>query len=300
MSDDNNARLMAAPSSNPLRGIIYIIAATSVFPLLNASVKYLGDYYPMPQLVWFRYAGHFLFMLIIFMPTQGLTLFRTTQLSAQIGRSVLLLASTTLYFVALTFIPLATAASISFTNPFILTALSAPLLGEVIRARRWSAVVIGFIGALIIIRPGLDGFHWAGILVVGSSGCYSLYQIMTRRIAGTDSAATTTIHTAIFGTLVCTLVVPFYWQAPQSLFHWALLVGLGVSGGLGHYFVVKAFQWAEASTVAPFGYMQLVGALILGYLVFGELPDGWTWFGAAIIVSAGLYIAYREGVRKAR
>lgn len=290
----------SARSTDTLRGIFYIVAATSVFPLLNASVKYLGDYYPTPELLWFRYTGHFLFMLAIFLPTQGFSLFRTSQLPAQVGRSVLLLASTSFYFLALSFIPLATAASISFTNPFILTALSAPLLGEVIRARRWSAVVVGFIGALIIIRPGFEGFHWAAILVVGSSTTYSLYQIMTRRIAGTDSAATTIIYTAIFGMLICSLVVPFYWQTPQSPAHWALLIGLGIFGGLGHYFVVKAFEWAEASAVAPFGYMQLVGALILGYLIFDELPDRWTWFGAAIVVTAGLYIAYREGVRKGR
>jgi drug/metabolite transporter (DMT)-like permease len=291
---------MSAPSTNTLRGVAFIVAATSLFPFMNAAVKYLGDFYPTAQIVWFRYAGHFAFMLLIFLPVQGPMLFRTTRIGAQISRSILLLSSTSLYFLAVTFIPLATAASISFTNPFIVTALSAPMLGEVVRARRWTAVIVGFIGALIIIRPGFEGFHWAGLLVIGSATCYSLYQIITRRIAGTDSPATTIIYTAVIGTILCTIVVPFQWTTPEGLFHWLLLISLGVIGGLGHYFVVKAFQYAEASAIAPFGYMQLLGAVVLGFLIFGELPDAWSWLGAAVIVCAGLYIVYREGVRKGK
>jgi len=279
-----------------LRAILFMCAAVSLFPFLNASVKLLSADYPTAQIVWIRYLGHLVFMLIVFMPKHGTGLFRTTQPGSQWMRSVLLLTSTVLYFSALNFVPLTTAAAISFSNPFMITALSVPLLAERVGFRRWTAVVIGFLGALIIIRPGLEGFHWAAILVVGSSFSYALYGVLTRRIAGHDSPATTITYTAIIGALLSSLVGPFYWVTPISLFDWCVFAGLGFFGGLGHFLVVKAFQWGQASVVAPFGYLQLVGATVFGYFLFGDFPDSWTWFGAAIIIACGSYIAYREGV----
>lgn len=292
------SRTDAAPN-NPLRGIFYMCAAVALFPFLNASVKYLNMDYPTAQIVWARYLGHFLFMVALFMPRRGIALFRTQSPKSQIVRSVLLLCSTSLYFVALNFLPLTTAASISFTAPFIITALSVPLLGEKVGIRRWTAVCIGFMGMLLIVRPGADVSHWAAWLVVGSSTSYALYTVLTRRMATHgDDAATTITYTAVVGAVVTSFVGPFVWVNPDNLLDWVLFAAMGIFGGLGHLFVVKSVQWAQASIVAPLGYGQLVGATLLGYFIFHQFPDLLSWVGVAIIVACGGYIAYREGVRR--
>ena len=283
-------------ANHTVRGIAFMCLAVGLFPFLNASVKILGEDYAIQQILWLRYLGHFVLMLVIFLPFHGGKLFRTQNLGAQLVRSLLLLGSPTCYFMALAYLPLTTAASISFTSPFIVTALSVPLLGERVGPRRWTAVGIGFIGALIIIRPAGAGFHGAELLVIASATFYSFYQIMTRRLAGQDSPATTIIYTAVFGALLTTLVGPAYWVTPTADIHWLLFAATGFFGGLGHLFVVKAFQWAEVSVVSPFVYLQLVGAVILGFFIFGEFPDIWTWIGSAIIVACGAYITYRETV----
>ncbi len=278
------------------RGIAFMCLAVSLFPFLNASVKMLGVDYAIQQIIWVRYLGHFVLMLLIFLPFHGLKLFRTKNLTAQLIRSLLLLGSTSCYFLALTYLPLTTAAAISFTSPFIVTAMSVPFLGERVGPRRWAAVAIGFVGALIIIRPGGDSFHGAELLVVANAVFYSLYQIMTRRLAGQDNPVTTITYTAIFGAILTSLVGPIYWVTPVVKIDWVMLAATGLIGGLGHFFVVKAFQFAEASVISPFAYGQLVGAVVLGFFIFGEFPDPWTWVGSAIIIACGAYITYRETV----
>lgn len=267
------------------------------FPFMNASVKYLSAEIDTPMIVWVRYAGHFLFMLIVFLPGRGMRLFRTRNLKVQVLRSLLLLTATVCYFIALQFVPLTTAAIIGFTSPFIVTALSPSILGEQLGWRRWAAVGAGFAGALIIIRPGSGGMHWAGFLVLGTAACYALYQVLTRKLAGHDDAATTITYTALVGAIITSLVVPFYWQSPQSFKQVLLFLAIGFIGGFGHYFVVKAFQYGQASVLAPLVYGQLLGATLLGYWLFGDLPDAWTWVGSGIIISCGLYIGYREGLK---
>ncbi len=269
-------------------------AAVALFPFLNAGVKYLSDGYSTGMIVWSRYAGHMLIMVVIYMPSRGGALFKTGQLPTQILRSLLLFSSTAFYFSALPFLPLATAASISFTAPFIVTGLSIFVLGERVGPRRWAAVVIGFIGMLIIIRPGGEGFHWAGLLVLASATSYAIYQVMTRRMAGRDDSTTTAAYTALVGAVVSTLALPMTWATPASWLDAGVLLSLGLVGGLGHQLVIKSFQYGEASVITPFTYGQLLGATVLGYLIFGDFPDLWTWLGVAIIVGCGIYVAYRE------
>ncbi len=278
------------------RGIAFMCLAVSLFPFLNASVKMLGVDYAIQQIIWVRYLGHFVLMLLIFLPFHGLKLFRTKNLTVQLIRSLLLLGSTSCYFLALTYLPLTTAAAISFTSPFMVTALSVPFLGERVGPRRWAAVAVGFIGALLIIRPGGDSFHGAELLVVANAVFYSLYQIMTRRLAGQDNPVTTITYTAIFGAILTSLVGPIYWVTPVVEIDCVMLAATGLIGGLGHFFVVKAFQFAEASVISPFAYGQLVGAVVLGFFIFGEFPDPWTWVGSAIIIACGAFITYRETV----
>ena len=170
-------------------------------------------------------------------------------------------------------------------------------LGEQVGIYRWSAVVVGFCGALIIIRPGSDVFEWTMLFFICSMTCYSFYQIVTRMSVAADSAATTITYTALVGAIVSSIAIPFFWETPHDLIGVLLFLAIGAIGGFGHYLVVKSLQYAEASLVAPIGYGQLIGAVILGYFVFGDFPDLYTWVGAAIVIASGLFITYREQVR---
>jgi drug/metabolite transporter (DMT)-like permease len=164
--------------------------------------------------------------------------------------------------------------------------------------RRWAAVLFGFAGALLIIRPGLGGMQWGAILTAGSAALFAIYQIMTRKIGDDDPAETSIVFMAMIGAVVMSAALPFFFEMPREPVHWALFGAVGCLGGVTQYFVIKALQCAPASTVAPYLYGELIGATLLGYAVFGDFPDPWTWTGAAIIVSSGLYVAYREGVVK--
>lgn len=265
-----------------------------LFPFMNAMVKLLREDFDPAMIIWARYVSHFLLMLILFLPKHGWSLLKSTQPRIQTGRSILLLTATISYFTALGHVPLATAAIIGFTSPFVVTALSTPILGEQVGWRRWGAVLVGFVGAVIVLRPGTGALHPLAGLVLITAFCYGLYQIYTRKISGSDKAATTITYTALVGAIVSSIAVPFFWQTPQTLKQVVLLSVLGMVGGLGHYFVVRAFQYAQASLLAPMAYGQIVGATLLGFIIFGELPDIWTWVGTSIIISCGLYIGYRE------
>lgn len=276
------------------RAILYMALAMALIPCLNASAKYLGHDYSTIEIVWARYAGHFVYMLLVFFPRHGLRLFATARLGVQVLRSALLVTATGVYFTALHFTELPTAAIIGFVSPFIITALAGVMLGERVGPRRWTAVGIGFLGALFILRPGAGTVHLASFLVLISAACNALYQILTRSLAARDSAETSNTYIAVVGFLLTSLAVPFFWQTPRSLVDLLLFVSLGLFGGFGHYFIVKALEWGPAAVIAPLNYGQLVGTVIIGYFVFAEFPDLWTWVGAAVIIGSGLYMFFRE------
>jgi drug/metabolite transporter (DMT)-like permease len=234
----------------------------------------------------------------LFAPRHGLRLLRTQRPGIQISRSTLLLGCTACYFTALGFISLPTAAAINFTAPIIVTVLAIPLLGEQVGWRRLSAAVFGFAGALVIIRPGAGAVHPAGLLVLATAVMYAFYQILTRRVSASDPAHVSVAWMAVVGTLLTSAVLPWFWLTPEGPRGWLLLLSTGGFAALGHFFVVKALQHAPASVVSPFSYGQLLGAALLGHVLFGQLPDRWTWAGAGMIVGSGLYIAYREEVRR--
>ena len=286
------------PSDNIPAAVGYMCLSIALFPILNASAKYLGPHYSMSEIVWARYFGHFVYMLILFMPRRGWRLFRTRRLGTQLVRSVLLLGSTVSFFIGLKGISLAMASSINFIGPFIVTALSVPMLGEQVGPRRWAAVIIGFAGALIIIRPGAGTVNFWALFIVANATFYAFYQIFSRRLAAIDPAETSITYAAMVGTVAASLLLPFDCRWPDSALDWSAFLGLGLFGGIGHYFVVKAFECAPASVLSPFNYLQLVGATVVGYAFFGDFPDIWTWVGAAVIVASGLYITYRESKLK--
>ncbi len=281
-----------------LRGIAYMCLAVTAFVCLNASGKVLTEFeMSTTQIVWSRYFGGLVLLLFLFAPRHGLRLVKTSQPRIQIARSLLLVASSLFYFKGLSYIALPTAAAISFTSPLFITALSLPLLAERVGPRRWAAVMVGFVGAIIVIRPGMEGTHWAVSFILISTACSVFYQILTRRVAGLDHATTSATYPTLFGSVLVSLFVLFDWTTPHSWLPWLLFASLGVFGGIGHYFLTKAYEFGPAAVISPFNYLQLVGATITGYFIFGEFPDHLTILGASIIVTCGLYIAHREGVR---
>ena len=272
-----------------------IVIATVLFVTMNAAVKYLSAALPTVELVWARTLGHLVFVIALFAPAHGgWRLLVTRTPGIQFARSLLLLISTSLFFTALHWVPLADTTAVSFTAPLIVAGLAGPLLRERVDAGHWASIALGFLGALVVIRPTGAGAHAYAFLVLGSAFCYALYQILTRRVGAVDPPETSVTYSALVGTLVLSAVIPFYWRAPEGALQWSLLVMLGLLGGLGHYCVARALLWGPASIISPFHYIQLVWSAALGYLVFGDVPSAWTWIGSTIIVASGLHIAWRE------
>jgi drug/metabolite transporter (DMT)-like permease len=277
-----------------LRGTLLMCAGVSLFPFMNAAVKLLGARYPANEIVWARFTGHLIVMLLVFLPQYGSRLLATRRPAVQIGRGVLMLVGNALFVVAIAHVPLATASAIGFTAPLIVTALAVPLLREPVGLRRWSAVLVGFAGALVVIRPGSGFGDPMMLLLLLGSATNALYLIATRWIGHYDDPATSIVFSALIGSAIMTLVLPFSFVWPRDAFDFAMLGGLGVIGAVGHYLVICAFRHGPAAVIAPLGYVELVGTATLGYLIFDNCPDVWTWVGAAIIIASGLYITLRE------
>ena len=288
------APIITGTAQRPLLGIAFMLMATSLFPVMNGIVKLLSADYASEQIIWARTASHLVFVLALFAPRYGLRLLRTVRPGVQISRSLILLASTTCFFNGVKFIPLAEAGAISFMAPFIVALLAVPMLGETVSPVRLAAVFVGFLGVLVVIRPGSEVFDWASLFIVGSAICYATYQVLTRRVAGQDRPETSVVYSALVGTVVMTAIVPWFWTAPTSLDDGLLLASLGVLGGLGHYCVARAMTYATASVISPFQYWQMVGSVLVGYLLFSDLPDLYTWLGAALIIGSGMFIGWRE------
>jgi drug/metabolite transporter (DMT)-like permease len=283
------------PATSVIRGIGLVIVATLLFVVMNSGVKFLSPHLPAVQLIWARTLGHLVFVFALFAPTRGGWRILVTQRPGlQFARSLLLLASTSLFFTALGYVPLADATAISFTSPFLVAALAGPLLGERVTRAHWMAIGLGFVGALIVIRPTGEGTSPFAFVVLGSSGCYAIYQLLTRKVAGIDPPETSVTYSALVGTLLLSAVMPFFWLTPERLLHWLILGSLGLFGGLGHYCVARAFMRGPASILSPFHYVQLVWAATLGYVLFAHVPSAWTWVGAGVIVASGLQIAWQE------
>jgi drug/metabolite transporter (DMT)-like permease len=274
-----------------------MLLSAVLIPLLNTSAKYLTHEYPILEITWARYAGHFAYMLIAFAPRRGLRLLAASRPGLQVARSTLLCVSTLIFITVLRYVPLPTATAISFTAPFIVTALAPLLLAELVGARRWLAVTVGFLGALVIVRPDFGDINEAALLVFGSALCSALYQILTRKLAAHDPAETSITYIALAGFLLTSVALPFVWKTPASPLDTALFISLGLFGGFGHYFLVRAFELAPAPFISPFNYSQILGAALLSFVVFGQWPDLWTWLGSLIIVASGLYMLVAERLR---
>jgi drug/metabolite transporter (DMT)-like permease len=278
-------------STDATRGILWILFGMVLFTNVNAITKILTETYPLVEVVWSRFLFHSLFVVLVFRGRIP-SLLASNAPRLQIGRSAIMLATTTLIFLSLHLNPMVETSAILATAPIILTALSGPVLGEPVGLRRWVAVLIAFTGAVIIIRPGSAMMQTVIFAPVVAAFSLAFYQTATRLVSRRDLVMTTVVYTPIVGLVVSSMAVPFVWVMPTPG-DWLLMAAFGAFGLGAHFTLIKAFDAAPAATVAPFNYSGILWAALYGYFIFGDIPDGWTIAGAAVICGAGLFI-YRE------
>jgi drug/metabolite transporter (DMT)-like permease len=283
-----------------LRAIGLMCLTILMFAVLDTTGKYMVTTAELPvtQVVWVRFLGQAIFTLLIFGPLALPRLAAANRLGKQIARSTLMFIITLLNFMALKQLQLDQNITIFFLSPLVIAALSGPLLGEWIDWRRTLAICFGFLGVLIVIRPGFGGFQPAYLIAIGAMLCYSLYNISTRYLAAFDASEVTFFYSPLVG---CVASAPFalaFWQSPQDLTTWLLLCSMGASGGLGHWLLILAHRDAPAPILAPFVYSGLLWMSLGGYLVFGDIPAYWTLGGCAIVIASGIYLISREQHRQ--
>ena len=278
---------------DPVKAIALAVSATVLFGSSDTISKYLSGSLPIVEFIWIRY--------ILFLITAACLVRRRSILPRnprlQIIRGLCVVGSSILFVYGVRQMTMAQATTISFLSPLLITILSIPLLGETVGPRRWAAVAVGMLGMLVVVRPGLGGFQPAALFGVASAFCWALALIITRKISNSDTPQTTVLWSAGIGTAVLSLILPFQaiWPTPKQL---GLSLILGVLASGGQWVVILAHRIAPASLLAPFFYSQLLWVSVLGFLVFGNLPDIWTIVGATIIAASGLYTAHRERVRR--
>ena len=280
-----------------LTAIGLFIAAYFLFTFVDSCAKWLGQYSGLPtsEIVFVRYAGQLLFVCAIFMPSRGRELVVTRNLKLEILRGLCLMASTLANFTAIVFLPLTVTSSIMFTTPLILCVLSIPFLGETVGWRRWLAIVVGFIGVLIIVQPGAEGFHPAALLSLVAATFTSFYFMLTRKLAGVDSTTTQQFYSAFVATIcLVPLILPGGWVWPSDFMGWFAFFAMGAGALVGHQFITIAHRFAPATVLAPFGYSQIFFMTASSWLVFNQPPSVWVFVGAPIVIGSGLYIWLRE------
>lgn len=278
---------------NASLGIGLLVAAELVFATLDTVAKHLSQEMPVGMVVWGRYAFNFAFMLPFLLRRRPAEVLRVHRLGLVLLRGVQLLAATACFFTAIRYIPLADAVAIGFVAPLFVVALSVPLLGERVGPRRWTAVLIGLVGTLVIVRPGFAEVHWAYGLMILLAFIFATFVINTRVLTRTERPLAMLFYTTLVGAAGASLFLPFVWQSP-TLPQWGFMALMGALGGFSHLLLIHAYRVATASLLAPFQYAQIVFAGFYGWLVFGDLPDGWVVAGTLILVGSGLYVLRRE------
>ena len=276
-----------------MKAIILNLSAWIMLPIMDGFAKYLSSSIPVLQITWSRY----FFTVVIVLPVM-LLFFRnnlkwTEKPKLQLIRGLLLFFANILFFYSISIISMAKALTLAFVAPLITTALSPFLLNEKVGIRRWLAVIIGFVGSMIVIRPGYIDFNLATLAALGTGFFYGIYLIVTRKLHNSDSPLLTLLLTGVVGATFATFFVPFVWVS-LSINQWFLLALMGVFACLGHFFLILSLRYADASKLAPFGYFEIITNVILGYYYFSDFPDFFTWLGLLIIVSSGIYISFRE------
>ena len=283
------------PPERRLFGIGLALAAYFLFVCLDSSAKWLGLVgIPALQVMFVRYAVHLGLAAGINLPRQGLGLLRSNNMRLEMARAAGLIGATLCNFTAVRYLPLTVTGAIGFTVPLIITALSVLFLKEKVGWRRWTAIGVGFVGVLIIVRPGSEVFNPFTLLSLGGACSYAIYAMMTRRLAGVDSAGTQQFYGAAVPALVLAPLAIATWVWPSTPVDWTVLALIGIIGFSGHQFITVAHSFAPASTLAPFAYVQIVFFAAVSWLVFNQPPDIWLYVGAPIVMASGLYIWLRE------
>ena len=279
--------------TDSLRGIALMAMGMFLFSGVDTMGKFLTDTIHPVQIVWCRQLGLLLGVLVL-IAIKGRMVLASSNPKLQIGRGVLAACSATLFIIGVGFVPLADAVAITFVAPFLVTVMGALILREPVGIRRWTAVVIGFLGTLIVIRPGMGVIHPAAVLLIIAAAAFALRQVLSRMLAGEDKTQTTVAYTAIVSWGLLCLPLPFVWETPATGLEIALLVAMAVFAAFAEVLVIMALDAAQAVVVAPVQYSLLIWGTFYGFVVFGQLPDIWTWLGAVIIVATGLYTLNRE------
>ena len=278
-----------------MKAIFYNLLAWAILPIMDGLAKYLSADLPVLQIVWARYFFTVVITLsfiIIFFKKQ---LVWSSKPKLQLSRGLILLCANILFFYSISVISLAKSLILAFIAPLIVTALSPFFLGEVVGYKRWSAVIIGFLGSLVVIRPGIVDFNLATLAALSTGFFYGVYIIVTRKLHTVDTPLLTLLITGVVGAFLLSIYMPFIWSVPTSN-QWLLMIGIGLCASLGHFFLILSLKYADASKLAPFSYFEIVTNVIIGYYFFGDFPDHWTWLGLFIIVSSGIYISFRESL----
>ncbi|MEQ9640866.1 MAG: DMT family transporter [Alphaproteobacteria bacterium] len=282
--------------STNVRAIGLLLASIGFITVVDTIAKLkTADLHPL-HIVWGYFFGISLTLgtyAMIRRRTGFVATMRTRRLPLHMARTLAMMTSIGMLFIALQWLPLADCTAINFTSPLFITALSVPMLGERVGPHRWAAVAIGLAGVLLIVQPGSNLAQWAALLPLAGAFFFALYQLTTRVLSSTEPTFRTLMYTGVGGLFWCSLLVPFFWR-PMELADWGLFVFIGLLGAAAHLCLISAFGLAEASLLAPFNYSKIIWATIAGYLVFGELPTLNTLAGAAIIAAAGLYVLWRE------
>ena len=281
-----------------LTGIALMCGAVFLFAGNDAAAKYLNGHMDTVQVVWARYMSSFALAVVLLDPIGRAKLMHTARPWLQLFRSALLLVSTILNFVALRYLQLDQTMAIMFCTPFLVALLGGPLLGEWIRWRRWTAIIVGFCGVLLVARPGAGGIHPAALLILAAALCYAIYTITTRILSRSDSDETTNFYSNLVGAAVISLAVPFFWTSQSDPVIILVMAAMGLFSGMGHYLLIRAHRLAPAPVLAPFIYTEIVWMIALGYLLFADVPNSWTLAGVAVVIASGLYLLYRERVVK--
>ena len=289
---------MTAKAPNTLIGIGLMLMAMAILPGIDVIAKLMGAHgTPVLQIVWARLTFGAALTLSFALPHAGLKgLFPNRRLLIHSLRAALLISATFFFFGSLRFLPIADALAIFCVQPLVVTALSPLILKEHVGPRRWAAVAVGFVGTLIIIRPGFGTLNPGALLALAAGTSLALYLLLTRRIAGQQKAIVTTFHTNLLGAAITSALVPFVWITPTPT-DWLLYIALATIANLGHYFIVSAYDHAEASLLAPLAYTEMITSTLMGLIFFGDFPDAWTFVGVAILISCAIYISVRERAR---
>ena len=280
-----------------MKAILLNLSAWAILPVMDGMAKHLSADLPFIEVVWARY-----FFMVIFSLPIAYIFFKKhlswpNNLIIQLTRSLFLFLSTLLFFYSISIISLTESLTLAFVYPILVTLLSATILKEKVGFRRWLAVVVGFVGVLIILRPGIDSISLASLAGLGTGICYAFYVITTRKLSNIDNPIITLIFTGITGAIIISLCVPFVWITP-NFYQLFIMISLALSGTLGHFLLILSFTYGEASKLAPFAYFEIVTNILIAYYFFGDFPDKWIWTGLFIIVLSGAYITIKEHLIK--